>query len=156
MSTSIRAKIRVRFEAIRVSPFDTLWTVPRAVADDRPAHPDLFDLALDGAELDPVALVVRTLEDDEDAHQVVEDDALAGQRDGERDETEPGDHGQQVEDGQDDEERDGHDEDLEDRREQVLDGRDALDALLGHELGDLGVRRRSVGLLAPPARRGRG
>ena len=44
-------------------------------------------------------------------------------------------------------ERDRHDEDLQDGRQQVLDGRDALDALLGHELGDLGVLGAQLGLL---------
>ena len=89
------------------SPFETEWTVPRDVAHDRPPQADLLDRALDRPELDDVALEVLALGQDQDAHQVVEDDALAGEGERGEDEPEARQHRPQVEDPEDhDDQRD--------------------------------------------------
>ena len=75
---------------------DGVDRAPR-VAHDRPSQPDLLDRALDGAQLDDVALEVLALGQDQDPHQVVEDDALARERERGEDEAEAREHRPQVE-----------------------------------------------------------
>ena len=80
---------------------------PERVPQDRPPEVDLLDLALDrGARAlddDPVALEVRPLDQDQEPHQVVEDDGLAGQRQRGDDDADAGDQLPEVEHGEDEE-----------------------------------------------------
>ena len=88
--TSAAAKTRVRLRTMRISPFETECTVPsgaRTVVRRSPTSSTVPETAADG---DGVTLVVLALHDDEDAHEVVEHDRLAGQRQGRQEESEGG------------------------------------------------------------------
>ena len=97
MSTMATAKMRVRLDDTRMVPLETEWTTPVGVPEDGPSQADLLDRALDVADRDGVPLVVLPLHEDEGAHDVVQDHALAGQRERGKHEAQARDHRPQVE-----------------------------------------------------------
>ena len=98
------------------------------VADDRPSQADLLDRALDAREADHVALEVLALGEDQETHEVVEDDALAGQGQRREHEAEAREHRPQVEDPEHDDDRGHEHAEPEQLAEQVL---DRLEAAVG-------------------------
>jgi hypothetical protein len=114
------------------------------VADHRAPQPDLLDRALHRPELDDVALEELALGEDQDPHQVVEDDALAGDGQRGQDQPETRQHRPQVEHPEDHEDQRDTDGEAQDLGEQVLERGDPTIGLLGQrgvagELGLLGV-----------------
>ena len=94
------------------------------VAHERPPDADLLDLALEVLDHDGVALEVLPLDEDQDPHQVVEDDALPGKGDRGDDDAEPGEERPEVEDREDDQD---HDEDVEEAEGPIDEVLDRLD-----------------------------
>ena len=89
----------------RISPLETEWTVPRTSRTIVRRRPTSSTVPSTRPEADDVALEVLALGEDEDPHQVVEDDALAGQGERGQHEPEAREHRPQVEDPEDHDDR---------------------------------------------------
>ena len=117
-----------------MNAFETACEEPSRVTQHRPAQADLLDDAFDPgvtADDDVVAVEVRTLHEDQEAHHVVEDDVPRREHDGHDDEDDGGEDRVQLEDGQHHDDEPGQDTDPEELEEQVLDRPDALADLVG-------------------------
>ena len=99
---------------------------PAGVAQGRPPEPDLLDRALDPADVDDVPDVVLALHQDQDAHQVVEHDALAGERERCGHDAEPGQDRPQIEQADQDQDAGHHHAEPERLGQEVFEGLDPL------------------------------
>ena len=114
----MRAQTRVRFEATLISPLGTVWTTPSMSRMRRPPQVEVLDRAGHAGQAHDVALAELVLDEDERAVEVVADERLGAEADGDADDAEPGDGRPDVEAElvQDHQRGDGHDEEADDVR----------------------------------------
>ena len=107
----IRAQVRVRLLATLISPFGHGVDDAVEVAQGRPAQAEVLDRAADPGDRDDVALAVLVLDQDQRAVEVVVDEALGAEADGDPDDAEPGDGRPDVEvEGAEDHDPGDHDD----------------------------------------------
>ena len=93
----IRAQVRVRLLATLISPFGTVWTMPSRSRSVVRRRLKSSTVPLTPAIVDDVALAELVLDEDERAVQIVLDEALRPEPDGDPDDAEAGDGRPDVE-----------------------------------------------------------